>query len=330
MSYNTFLFDYLKSPKSNRDDYDLIGDIVSIKITPLSTYIWDKMPRKDWNPENDFPSITSPWPYCWIEYKVSKRMYHLRGTKAMGCLIHSYPVPEEEREEYVRRDELNFRLNASFPPQYRQAKIEPERQEAINRVLDSGRSCHWLQFFQFVRLSTTGQIEMICYAAHCLDKDGRTIFDLSLGTDGREDSKGNNTGIPYDHLGTVMIHIPFYYALSLLHCKNVEIVDEEIPEKVKAKRDKKKEPQVIYKTLKIDPMVQKIVHTGTHNEDTVKKRLHICRGHFADYREGGGLFGKQHGLFWVPMHVRGDRKIGVVIKDYEIQAEQDKELSIFD
>ena len=47
------------------------------------------------------------------------------------------------------------------------------------------------------------------------------------------------------------------------------------------------------------------------------KRLHMCRGHMADYRNGNGLFGKYKGVFFVPAHVRGTPRDGMVIKDYE-------------
>jgi len=46
--------------------------------------------------------------------------------------------------------------------------------------------------------------------------------------------------------------------------------------------------------------------------------LHITRGHFKDYRDGKGLFGKYQGLFWWDQHVRGDPDNGVVLKDYHV------------
>ena len=35
-----------------------------------------------------------------------------------------------------------------------------------------------------------------------------------------------------------------------------------------------------------------------------------CRGHFRDYREGRGLFGKYKQLVWTPMGLRGGREKG--------------------
>ncbi len=53
---------------------------------------------------------------------------------------------------------------------------------------------------------------------------------------------------------------------------------------------------------------------------TVEKAMHICRGHFSRYTEEKPLFGKYAGLFWIPMHVRGSVKNGVVDKDYQLAA----------
>lgn len=48
--------------------------------------------------------------------------------------------------------------------------------------------------------------------------------------------------------------------------------------------------------------------------------MHTCRGHFADYRKGKGLFGKLKGLYWINSHVRGSEEHGVVEKDYAVAA----------
>ena len=37
------------------------------------------------------------------------------------------------------------------------------------------------------------------------------------------------------------------------------------------------------------------------------RAMHICRGHFKDYRQGKGLFGRYHQLVWQPAIVRGSK-----------------------
>jgi hypothetical protein len=49
----------------------------------------------------------------------------------------------------------------------------------------------------------------------------------------------------------------------------------------------------------------------------MKQALHICRGHFKDYRQSG-LFGRHKGVFWWDMAARGSAEQGIVDKDYRI------------
>ena len=61
----------------------------------------------------------------------------------------------------------------------------------------------------------------------------------------------------------------------------------------------------------------------TMNERGVgaKKALHICRGHFKDFRKSeNGLFGKHKDLYWWESQVRGNAKEGVVFSDYEVKS----------
>ena len=50
---------------------------------------------------------------------------------------------------------------------------------------------------------------------------------------------------------------------------------------------------------------------------------HVCRGHFAEYGPQFGkglLFGRYAGRFFIPPHLRGDEKNGIVEKDYAVAA----------
>jgi hypothetical protein len=67
--------------------------------------------------------------------------------------------------------------------------------------------------------------------------------------------------------------------------------------------------------------MKKVLETeGDIQHNGIAKALHICRGHFKDYRNSAGLFGKYKGLYWWDMHTRGTEKAGVVIKDYRVKA----------
>lgn len=109
-------------------------------------------------------------------------------------------------------------------------------------------------------------------------------------------------------------------AISFMHCKNVILVDNPPhPEKLQRARQKRGLlPLVTYRTLKIAGLTTKHLRPPTGGAEARRRALHIARGHFADYRDGPGLFGKYHGLVWVPDHVRGGDPDRVIEKRYEV------------
>lgn len=86
-----------------------------------------------------------------------------------------------------------------------------------------------------------------------------------------------------------------------------------------SRASKRKQPLINWKTLRIEPVKEILKTKGGIDSNGLKKALHICRGHFKDYTNGGGLFGKYTGLYWWEMHTRGDSKQGAVMKDYAVQ-----------
>lgn len=114
---------------------------------------------------------------------------------------------------------------------------------------------------------------------------------------------------------------PFALAISLMHCKNVELVRKpQNPKLAKAYRRRHKEPLLTYHVLDIEPMKQVLRDEGDSEHSGLRHALHICRGHFKDYRERG-LFGKHKGLFWWESHLRGSAEVGTRVKDYRVSGE---------
>lgn len=101
-------------------------------------------------------------------------------------------------------------------------------------------------------------------------------------------------------------------------CKNIGTETVEPPAKLnKARKKKGKLPLFTYKTLVIKP-------TGKKQESIPKhlwgNRVHLCRGHFKTYTKEKPLFGRLTGRYWWQPSVRGNKKLGVVHKDYKIEA----------
>jgi hypothetical protein len=103
---------------------------------------------------------------------------------------------------------------------------------------------------------------------------------------------------------------PALLAISFLHCKNVQLVDHAVDRKL-AKRYRERHGGTAptgYKTLVIEPLKAILRGEGRAHEHGLAKAMHICCGHFKDYREGRGLFGKYKQLVWRPSVVRGTKR----------------------
>lgn len=98
---------------------------------------------------------------------------------------------------------------------------------------------------------------------------------------------------------------PVFLATSFCHCKNVAVTEIPIPDKVLKKRSAKGiwTPKV-RREIHIEPMKKILRHTPGTKQDDLKRQLVIRRGHFKDFKEGRGLFGKHHGLYWWESFVR--------------------------
>lgn len=170
----------------------------------------------------------------------------------------------------------------------------------------------------------------LCCWCFFLDKDGK---HLDLDNEGGQwiPVEVNGLGVPFT-LGSqeatgaslkqiASVGYPAFLAISFLHCKNVTQI-EHIPNKKKSAYHRRfsGHPLTKYYTLEIDPMKKVLHEEGQIESLGLKKALHICRGHFANYTEGKGLFGKYHGQFWIPQHVKGSASQGIVEKDYSVKA----------
>jgi len=127
-----------------------------------------------------------------------------------------------------------------------------------------------------------------------------------------------------------MIHsaalFPMFLAISFMHCKNVTL-KQQASDAALAKRNLQRgKPSLKYHVIEIEPLKQILRTEGRIETEGLPKALHICRGHFAKYAEDGpGLFGKGiHGRFWIPQHVRGSEKRGVVVSDYNVKAPKER------
>ena len=113
-------------------------------------------------------------------------------------------------------------------------------------------------------------------------------------------------------------------AVQFMNCKNVEVLDNPPSRQQRRAAERERKPvPATYKTLLIHPLgkPRRVIRHGA-GEVVAGVSLHICRGHFKDFREGPGL-GKAHvhGVWWWSPMVRGTSERGTVVKDYAIEVE---------
>jgi hypothetical protein len=108
--------------------------------------------------------------------------------------------------------------------------------------------------------------------------------------------------------GCLTLLHPALLAVSFLHCKNVKVVDQETPAPLAKKYHARTGIwPTAFHTLEIEPLKQILKTQGNATANGLAKAMHICRGHFKDYREGRGLFGKYKQLVWQPSVIRGTK-----------------------
>lgn len=117
--------------------------------------------------------------------------------------------------------------------------------------------------------------------------------------------------------------LPVLFALSLMHCRNVEIrtVDPD-PEASRAHRRRHHHRLVRYQVLDIEPMRRILDQAGAAEPRAggLRRALTICRGHFKTFTPDAPLFGKHTGQFWWAPHIRGNPDVGIVVNDYRVHA----------
>jgi hypothetical protein len=107
------------------------------------------------------------------------------------------------------------------------------------------------------------------------------------------------------------------FAISLMHCKNVDVQPVDPPERLSRKHERKHgHPLTRYYVLDIKPMRRVLDSDGEARTKGLAHALHICRGHFKTHTPEAPLFGMRVGTYWWASQVRGKAEQGVVEKDY--------------
>ncbi len=290
-----------------------------------------------------FVNAVPPFPEFWMEGR--------QGGDAYGFLINSWRVHKDKPDPLILG-----RLVQTFNSIYNQGEIEPARledeKEIARDILGAiSIGCHrfpqvLIEAMSILRPESSEEVVL-----PPIDKELPFPYEwacsltLVIGSKHKEPFIAANVVFMLDDEGMTPVGKKFAitltreplshnmitdvvqsmvalvcYAMSLMNCKNISLQDV-VTSPSKRHHEMNRKHEIIFKVLMIDPMGKKrrkkSEAAGPIREKF--KRLHVCRGHMADYRKGNGLFGKYKGIYFVPAHVRGTPRDGIVVKDYEFK-----------
>jgi len=262
-------------------------------IDNVADYYFKATDQEVWSLDRDFPNLAPPFPGFWCEHRLPK-------------LIHS--KEHGDTQTGMEGGRAGIFVRVADPAD---CKYEGPAPDGLKWIL-------WFEvFIDYGCWRSSGLVDGPCSPMFlCVDADGRGLGAPWMQSYAAED----------DFSRTVMrsmmtwLH-PTFLAISFLHCKNVSLndnqVDAPLAKKFRARHGFNPTP---YKTLVIEPLKEILRREGGHGSGNgLAKAMHICRGHFRDYREGRGLFGKYHGQFYMPATVRGTKGKSAPPREIEVR-----------
>ena len=259
----------------------------------------------DTRPMDELPCLRPPFEYLWIEWAQDNTRsgcfwHQFTAGPPIGCFLGAYSWPrggslQDEGHRWIwLQDDGTYRSAFSLDEERAvvAASLRPDIRARLGEDLpqsgtlqDFARDCG-------VEAADLEEADRVSWSLrHPLTDKGQEILRTAA------------------------------LAVCLMHCKNVTAAPvDPSPTLQKARQKRGKRPLFRYHVLSIESMRQVLRKAGGLGTGPtgIAQALHICRGHFKDYRQSG-LFGKVKGIFWWDQHARGDAQHGVVAKDYEVK-----------
>lgn len=293
------------SPETAEWSRERLEEAVVVSIENVAQY-WAEHKDATVMTPTDFPSVAPAFHTAFYETRWPKRDWTGTDYEAIqqnGLLPYAIGVGAYALEN---KDEKN----QAFIAEYLEGHMEPDMVRWIVFLL---------LYWEITKGNIVGPVSATAlmldeYGAFIRSTDGQyRVAHVELDDDIEEGE--------LDIFGFISILHPTLLAMSLTHCKNVALEDNEPARKLNRKHYKRHGlPLTTYKTLQIEPMKQTLNGQGGARTFGLSKALHICRGHFATYSPDKPLFGKYAGTFWKPQHVKGNKASGEIVKDYAVKA----------
>lgn len=276
----------------------LFAEVPVIVVDNVADYLWHEgFSEDDWSySPASFPNVAPPFDVWWMEYE-KPRGVDFEHVEHVGALVTA------------------FDMDSPYASELRLAAAQ------IFNALDEGVEVKWLVQWQQVISRPMGALAastMLLAVAPTGEPVGGVLGaleDLLYTKDviQNDDDYGRLVG------GSFQLLRPMLLALSMMHCRNVNMVEQQAPRHERRRAEKTGKPQPLrFSTINITPMQRVLRGEGNSGEVGLKKAMHICRGHFKHFDEKP-LFGRVRGTFWWGSQVRGTSSRGKVVHDYKVE-----------
>jgi len=253
--------------------------------------------------EQDIPPFPPPFPKFFVEWNEPETIYDpvrgrisRRDLKKFQTGYHAFVVPREQLETGYQHDE-NY-------------------QKDKERIGGCFVAIHWQAGPEGVALPIGSLIVFLDHANKYLSSGGFWMPESQYVTGDHQAAS------PAQAMEAAFL----FFTLAFMQCKNVRQRDVTVAEGPTPKWCRRQRlPELKYHVLQIDPSAATSPHSDVRKTDGDRsgKALHICRGHFAHFRDDGtsqGLFGRhQFGTFWIPAHTRGSLAHGRIVSSYNVK-----------
>lgn len=278
----------------NHDLELLLNNPVCINVKNIREWMWGpNNENKRYAYGKDYPYVLSPFEVTWTEFDAEDDINGVNVKSQFGLLIISSDLGKDNKEKRWRHDLVGFsffdKLNRPEP------LIDYISGYYINS--EGGYSGG----FDLNNQDRICSIVPQQFDYHSKNND-QVISNLLKGL-----RDGGLVSLP-----------PTLFAFTFLHCKNVHLNTKNISDKQQIKWRKKGHdyPLIEFKTICVD-RIKSEIQSRTGEKYLSEKAFHLCRGHFKSFNEHP-LFGRHKGTYFWPMHVRGNKENGEIIKDYEV------------
>jgi len=272
-------------------------DTVRVDMQNVADYFWEEHPKELWHAK-DIPTCRAPWPLSWITFRRPPT------SNNEGSVIK---IPEMARH--------------GFGCLYSDLDMGETEWAGARKIAPGVDSVGQLAVFVFVAPDNpTTETVLYGHVPVFFDENGRamgTSGTSAMSRVGMIDDRAKSVGGEAFMQTLMVVRDVVLMGFAFCHCKNVEREERDFADPEDAHvHPRSKRPKKTYYILRINDYGGATGRGGGSRGGT--RALHICRGHFATYSEENPLFGKYAGTFWVPMHTRGSKTQGEVVKAYGV------------